>query len=110
MPRPKKHVYKLRQNAALGARAASRARRPPNASPPVAPTSSPFPASSSSSQFRKSLVEKECIQEGIHKTALIIDEETVTKLVRNMACTTCFEEKVNVKFTHHQIDTYLTVT
>lgn len=110
MPRLKKYVYKLRQNAALASRAVRVSQPPVAAASPASlpsPTSLPSPASSTSSEFRKSLIEMEYKQEGIHKVVSMIDENTVTQLVRNMACPTCFREEVDVKFTRHQVDTYL---
>ena len=43
------------------------------------------------------------------RVQFIIEENTVKEIVNSMLCPNCVENKVGVKFIHHQIDTYVIV-
>ena len=48
-------------------------------------------------------------QQENERTRLLIYEDTVEEIVKNMLCSQCASDKITVKFTHHQIDTHVRV-
>lgn len=43
------------------------------------------------------------------RSSFIINEETIETIVKSSACPSCFGQDLNVKFLHHQVDTYVKV-
>ena len=86
------------------------AKRRRSESEPVVGTSPAGAAPATSARQRKSLVAKEKERpEASDKVRAVIDEKTLEEIVQNMLCPSCAKDKVTVKFTHHQIDTYMCV-
>lgn len=70
----------------------------------------PPPRETTSAQKRKSLVlDSEEHDKGVQREHIIVAKEDIEETVKNVACGTCLNDKLEVTFTQHQIDTYYTV-
>jgi len=121
IPRLKKSTAIRRKHAAIATEAASKKRKVESAaavdSPPstsVSCRTSPSLATDerpqTSAEKRKSYVLVEAEKpEAPERRRIIILQETVEGIVQNMLCSNCASDKVTVKFTHHQIDSYVLI-
>ena len=110
MPKQKKHILMKRKNVAKATDSRHNVAvtsQSTTTTDPAQPSTSPAP---SSSKKRKSYVlDEETEIESKDRSHILIQTEHLKEIVSNMVCSVCYSDKVDVKFTQHQIDTYITV-